>query len=75
MLWVLLGVGSGTAGTFVRVAHAQPQMERATAEAKRDAKAGYMQGRKALVAGADVIAPFLLEVSQERDNSLECKVP
>ena len=44
VLWVLLGVGSS-------VAHAQPQVERASAEARRDAKAGYLQGRKAFVAG------------------------
>lgn len=53
LLWVL-GVGSvaGTfAGTWASAAHAQPQVERASAEAKRDAKAGYVQGREAFVAG------------------------
>lgn len=42
MLGVLLVAGS---------ARAQPQVEQASAEAKRDAKAGYLQGREAFVAG------------------------
>jgi hypothetical protein len=49
VLWIAAFAGGVGAGGFGGAAHAQ--VERASAQEKRDAKAGYAEGKKAFVAG------------------------